>query len=125
MPGSGWNAASEATLRIAPAPRSTIRGRNAPVRWCTAATLSRTMLLLALGVGARRTRAERAEAGVVAQAGDVTLAGLEPLDERRRARPASVEVARLDGGVDAVRRAAARRELARAGRARRATSTRP
>ena len=43
MPGTGWKAASEATLRIAPARRSTIGRRNASVSSWTAATLSCTI----------------------------------------------------------------------------------
>ncbi len=43
MPGTGWKAASDATLRIAPARRSTIGPRNARVSSWTAATLSCTI----------------------------------------------------------------------------------
>ena len=54
MPGSGWKAAIEATLRIAPAPRSTIaRQERAGQLVRRASTLSRTTSLLALERRAR------------------------------------------------------------------------
>ena len=43
MPGTGWKAARDATLRIAPARRATIVPTNASVSSWTAATLSWTI----------------------------------------------------------------------------------
>jgi hypothetical protein len=43
MFGSGWKAAIDETLRMAPARRSSIAGRKASVSSCTATALSATI----------------------------------------------------------------------------------
>ncbi len=110
-PGSGWNAAVEATLRTAPAPSSTICAQERAGQVVDGLDVEPDDLLLALEVGLEQRR-DRAEPGVVADADDPALAGLQPRDERVPARPASVEVARLDVGVDAVREPQLLRQLA-------------
>ena len=99
-PGSGWNAAVEATLRIAPVAGRDHRLQERAGQVVHGLDVQRDDAPLALDAGLEQRR-DGPEAGVVAHAHDRALAGLEPRDQGAPRRRVD-QVARLDVGVHAV-----------------------
>ena len=109
MPGTGWKAASEATLRIAPARRSTIgaQERERELVHGRDVELHHRRLVRRVGLGDAPVGAE---AGVVAQPGDELLRRLDGRDERAPLLGVG-EVGGHGQRLDAVLGAQRRREL--------------